>query len=510
MSKELFELIKSLSKQEKRHFKLFAQRHRIGSEIISIKLFDAIASQKEYNDQTLKIKFLKTGFSVHFAVTKHNLFYLILKSLNAYNTDVNRELDELIHSINILYNKQLFHTCKKLLLKAKKIAVNLEKWERLIELEQIEGKIHLSDFDMKQFKSFAESSYLNKKSAIQKIENVSDYRLLYYRIMTRMGKSDMTRKKSELTGYKKITRNKLFKNEHYAKSLNARYYFYASRYFYYRAIGNLQENYSYQLKMVEFLEKYPQFIRQDNQKYIAALNNLIIAQTQLKLFDQALITVYKLREMISKYKLPSTFDLKMRIFTRSYHSELQIYILVGEFSKGIKIAHHIEEGLKKFFRKIGIEYQIMFYYQLFYVYFGNEQYSKALHFLNKVLSHKQIINLPEVNSIARITNLILHYEIGNFDLLEHVVRAVKRNLELSNRLFKVESALLKFIRKEAVQEETQQSFLELKKEIENIIQDPFEKKILEYFDFISWIESKIENRQFAEVVRSRLRTDSAF
>ena len=47
------------------------------------------------------------------------------------------------------------------------------------------------------------------------------------------------------------------------------------------------------------------------------------------------------------------------------------------------------------------------------------------------------------------------------------------------------------------------AFRKLKTELEEIVKDPFEKRALEYFDFISWLESKIDNRPFAEVVREK-------
>ena len=47
------------------------------------------------------------------------------------------------------------------------------------------------------------------------------------------------------------------------------------------------------------------------------------------------------------------------------------------------------------------------------------------------------------------------------------------------------------------------AFRDLKAELEEIFKNPFENKALDLFDFISWLESKIENRAFAEVVREK-------
>ena len=44
---------------------------------------------------------------------------------------------------------------------------------------------------------------------------------------------------------------------------------------------------------------------------------------------------------------------------------------------------------------------------------------------------------------------------------------------------------------------------ELKTDMEKILKDKFEANILEAFDFISWLEAKIEGKDFADVVRKK-------
>ena len=43
----------------------------------------------------------------------------------------------------------------------------------------------------------------------------------------------------------------------------------------------------------------------------------------------------------------------------------------------------------------------------------------------------------------------------------------------------------------------------LKKQLLLIAQDPYEGQELEHFDLISWLNSKIQNRPFAEVVKEK-------
>ena len=46
-------------------------------------------------------------------------------------------------------------------------------------------------------------------------------------------------------------------------------------------------------------------------------------------------------------------------------------------------------------------------------------------------------------------------------------------------------------------------FKRLHKELVQLSKDPLERRFLDGFDFISWLEGKIENRPFGEIVREK-------
>ncbi|MBI4946422.1 MAG: hypothetical protein HY840_08480, partial [Bacteroidetes bacterium] len=47
------------------------------------------------------------------------------------------------------------------------------------------------------------------------------------------------------------------------------------------------------------------------------------------------------------------------------------------------------------------------------------------------------------------------------------------------------------------------AFQELKTSLLKLMKNPMEKATMEEFDFMSWVESKIQNKTFAEVVRQK-------
>ena len=57
VNEALFELINSMTKSEKRYFKLLSSRHAIGGENNYTLLFDKIDEQKVYNEEKIFKKF---------------------------------------------------------------------------------------------------------------------------------------------------------------------------------------------------------------------------------------------------------------------------------------------------------------------------------------------------------------------------------------------------------------------------------------------------------------------
>ena len=136
VSDHLHQLIKSLSKAEKRYFKIYSKRHTIGDKNNYLLLFDAIEKQTDYNEDAVLKKFKNEAFINRFSITKTRLYDHVLKSLDAFhsNSSVNAQLKRQIHYAEILYKKSLYKQSSKQLKSAKKIAYKYEKHTTLLEI----------------------------------------------------------------------------------------------------------------------------------------------------------------------------------------------------------------------------------------------------------------------------------------------------------------------------------------------------------------------------------------
>lgn len=136
--------------------------------------------------------------------------------------------------------------------------------------------------------------------------------------------------------------------------------------------------------------------------------------------------------------------------------------------------------------------------------------SSALDWLNKILNNKEVADFDYLYAAAKIFNLILHYELGNIVLLDYIVRSTYRYLKQRARLYRFEKLLLQFIKNKAPKitdrASLKSALKKIKEEFIAITVEEKERKVLEYFDFIAWLDSKLQDRPFADIIREKHRS----
>ena len=107
-SDDLYQLVRSMTKGEKRRFRLFATRYR--QEKIYLRLFDELNRQKEYDEEGLREKFREEAGITQFHVVKNYLYRMIMKSLHTFEqrSSPQAKVEDLITDIRLLYERGLF------------------------------------------------------------------------------------------------------------------------------------------------------------------------------------------------------------------------------------------------------------------------------------------------------------------------------------------------------------------------------------------------------------------
>lgn len=498
---DLFQLIKSLDQSEKRYFKIFASLHIKGDNNKYVMLFDAIDRQTEYNETEIREQFKKEKFLNQLHVAKNYLYNTILKSLRLYNSERSKtnELIDLLKDVQTLYDKSLYKQCRKVLDKAKKIAYDYQKFTHILEILDWERSLAranaYADIDEPQLIQY----YKEHQEASDNLININNYwKLNMQSFLLRKKRGDI-RDKEQLKVFNEIIKNPLLLSDDNATTFLSKTFYYNIKGLYYLTNKDFINLLEHCIKLVELYEANPLLIRQEN--YIASLNNLLLVQIELGKYEDAIGTIKKLRKIETK-----SVPVQARIFVTSYDTELNLYLKSGEYEKGIKLIPQINEGLKKYRDTINKESESLFSYNISYLYFGLGDYENSLDWNNKIINDRELNIREDIQCFARILNLLVHYELQNFDLIEYIMKSTKRYLSNKNKLNKFEFLALTHIRKLINAKNNDDKmfiFKEWRKELKSISQDILEIRAFEFFDFISWIESKMTGKRFSEIVKNK-------
>jgi hypothetical protein len=505
-STELFQLIKSLSKSEKRYFKLTSSLQ--SGEKNYMKLFDAIETQEEYDEVAIKNRFKGETFIKHLPSEKNHLYSLILKSLRGFYSDKSAAaiLQEQLRNIELLFNKALYKECGKLIRKAKKMAYDYEKYYFLLDLIDWEKTLIEEEYLRGKFDKDLNKLVQEESDCLEKLRNLAEYQMLYSKINYVFRRGGYARNDEEQVIVDEIANYHLIKGKNTALSTKA-----ATACYYIKGLcatteRNLDESYVNFKKVVKIMEENPMIMKELPKRYVKALNNVMFAYMDYRRWDECIEMINKLKGLAKKSGFES-MDVQLKIFTSSYNAELLACIHRGEYQKAKKeVVPEILKQLEKYEGKINSEEEMLFYYNISSANFGDADYKSALKYINLVLNNSETGLREDVYTFARLVNLIIHYELGNYDLLDYTIKSTKRFVAKNQRNYQFETVFLKDFKKLLKIRNvgaTKQLFVDFKNALLEVLKDPYEQAANEYFDFISWLDSKIENKSYEEIIKSK-------
>ncbi|HLC82348.1 MAG TPA: hypothetical protein VJI69_00865, partial [Bacteroidia bacterium] len=322
----------------------------------------------------------------------------------------------------------------------------------------------------------------------------------FFSILNKHGK---VRNDEELLKFKKIIDNTLLKGEDKALSTETRYLFFHIYSAYYFGIGDYKKSHENLVKNVQLIEEHPDIFKEEPNIYFSVLTNEIYVGSQLKKYKEVYASLKKLRSSLVQFENGKNEDLEVKLFSSATSIELSIYMQTGEFEKGLELAPKIEEKLAKYPGKFTKLREAYFYFNMSAMFFGAEKYTQALKWINKLLNSPNFEESENIYCFAQIMSLIIHIELKHDDFVPHAFKSVHRYLSSRNRVYKFETVIMEFIGKilkTTKREEQNKYYKELKNALVDLKADSFERAAFEYFDFISWAESKVQRVPFRVIV----------
>lgn len=481
----LHALIKSLSKAEKRYFKLFTDS---GGSSNYMELFDCIDGMEDYDEEYIKNKFAGENFVKQLHVTKNYLIKQILKALRNYHSKISKtaEVSDILRNVEILFGKDLYDLCKYELARAGKLAAKYDDLIGLIEISIWKRKLLLAVSNTFQAKREVNEILETTSRYIEHLKKHNDYWLLIVNMFERY---DTTKEKPADI----VNRYPLKKLED-DEPLQSKVLYYHLKYMLQVVSNNLTEAEKPIDDIITLLEANPERVKNDPSSYITSLNNKVGLYLAAKRHDEITPLLNKIREVPAKYGIDVENRVTLKTMLRSYNVELELYRDMNDYQKGKALIAEVDEFINKHSAVVSKEYFVLFYYQFAHIYFMEKEYTKALNRTNELMQPAYAPYREDIQSYARFLNLIIHYELGNIYVLKYAVESCRRFLKNKRKLFDFEKVLLNFFAKASVSipEKHGELFIKLNETLFAKTDEKTRAEVLDYLNFEKWIDSRLK------------------
>ena len=503
-SDTLFQLIHSLEKAEKRHFKLYIKRSSTRENLKIVQLFDTMDKLSDY-DEKLLLKKLPGIEKPQLSNLKTHLYKQLLASLRLLKSadSIDLQLNEQFDYAHILYKKGLFSQSLKILDRVKELAKNHQKFNFLIQVIALEKRIETLHIT-RSMQSRAEELSAEALAVTRKISMVTRLSNLALQLYSWYIKNGHARNEKDEAGVKQFLKDNLPAHADEQTGFYERLYLCQSYVWYAFIRQDFLMYYRYSQKWVDLFDEQPLMIRVETGHYIKGQHNLLNAHFDLRNYQKFEITLRRFEAFAETDRVREHDNFRIQSFVYITSAEINQHFMLGTFKEGVALVPRIEEKLAEYDLFIDPHRLLVLNYKIATLYFGSENYETCIDYLQRIINDS--IGLRnDLQCYARLLHLMAHYELGNFELMEPLTKSVYRFMARMENLTVVEEEMFKFLRNSF-----KLSRRELRPELEKFLQkikqfekNRFETRAFAYLDIISWVESKVYEKPMGRVIHEK-------
>ncbi len=500
----LFVLIKSLSKSEKRQFKLYVGRLGVNTDAKFLALFNLLDKMRTYDERQI----LDSGIvkKAQLSNLKAHLYKQILVSLrlNPVNQNIRIQIREQLDFATILYQKGLYKQSLKILDKAKNFAIENEEKNVAYEIVELE-KIIETQYITRSIPDRADELAVQAKELsahnvmTSKLSNLS---LQLYGMMLKVG---YVRNDEDLQKVKSYFEAHLPDYNLDDLGFREKLWLYKGYLWYSLLTQDFLSSYKYASKWVDLFYENEEMINLNPVFYLKGNHYLLESLFFVKYSSQFKDTLEKLERQVNSPSFPQNDNISSLAFLYINSNRLNLHFLEGTFNKGLYLVNIIEYGIKKHRSRIDEHHIMLLYYKIACLYFGNGDNKNCIEYLKRIITNKNLKMREDLMCFARVLSLVAHYEAGMDYHLEVQLKSTYKFLLKMNDLHAVQKEMIKFLRSlgDIYPSELRNEFQKLYNELKKYENHPYEKRAFLYLDILSWLESHLQNKPVAQVIREK-------
>lgn len=421
---ELHKLIQSLSKDEKREFKLKASVYKTSTTSNHVRLFDFLEKTKTLDEKALEKKIAEGVFGKQFAITKQKLWDTLLESLasNSSSITVRRKLLKEIEHIDILLEHGCLKLAKRKIQHAIKDAIAIDNHLSIIKLCHQYQFVIIDAF-------LKDEPYEHLYAYELPYESAAKFQLHvhFYYANLRLKEIILRSKFDQEEGDKTYHVNKIIK-EYLEAEIPEKYKTIQVMYNRFMAydlanfhLNQREKSLSMAREVIAIFESHPVHFKENIKGYTSLLFSMVMISKELKdwnsfefYLDKMKGTVLNEPTLLSHYIL---FLQNLRIQRLYYLDKMEEFDELYEESIAYMNNNTSESSHVKYFFNI----------MAAKLFFNKGDFKKSLEICNN-LRNSLSKDIFEVHSAAYILFFLLHLSLDNLDVVEHHIELFKKYL----------------------------------------------------------------------------------
>lgn len=485
MSKKenLILLIHSMSKSEKRYFRLFTSMQDGKKDYLT--LFDIIEQKSEFLEisEEFKNKCPKASLDN----TGSHLFNVLLKSLRTQssNKHIDLQLSEHIQNYTILYKKEIYDECFKILDKAIKTALKYQVWYWLALLfrKQLDWYSQTNYFNLEEDELIGIQN--EAEAVIEKCKSIHQHARLYELINLHhqqngyQTKISEVRQTNELAFFEMQLFNKPRQLTYEVKKLHLLF-----QSIYFKVTGDKRSALRTLFELNELFENNSSLWNNPPRYYLQHIKMMMFTLRELNENSEMGYFLNRLEKLQDEVK-----DSDIVVKPLLYIFEMLKNIDAENYMAALSCVE-----AQKIFTKTNFTYlspqtkaEIIFVQAI--AYHGAGKYLLASKQLIPMLSMKGVYDTLPIFRNIRLFNLIVCFDMNKYDYLRSELRSFERIIKSHHTIYKTEQLLFRFIRRyinNLSNSQRRKMITELIKRLEIYSLNPHESHIFSYFNYLKW------------------------
>ncbi len=493
VTQELIQLIKTLSGSEKRNFKLYCKKQSGDKDYLV--LFNIInKASLDQGAEAIKSQFRLKYPGKSFENTAQYLLRVVTDSLvqiRASHDPWFQQYHSLMRS-KVLSERSLWQEGHKELKKAQKLSAGLQ--DNIMHYQTC--RLELNYWSASGFSDISEQELVNaqmkSKSTLRLLHQIQEHHslleLLKYRL-TFSGKSLSDRDKTKL--------NDLLISELSLATRGSQHSFESEKLhllfqsFFFINIGDYRSSLKSFKELNSLFGSNESMGRFSPYDYLSALEGILDSLRTISYYDEMPYFIDKIAQLLEQ---PQQEYFQTTARQVLYIYQLVVLIHQRELQEARQLADTIPAILlkKTSFGSYESLVELLFYVSL--TLFLIKDFRHANKHVQVVTTLGGINVDTPIYKASRLLHLLIHYELDNMSYLDYEIRSYKRALRKSGKHLKVETLILKVIKLDLKRKsisKSQCTWKMMEKDIRAIEQDKYEKQVLKYYNFNSWVKEKL-------------------